>query len=195
MMRRLSLVIVLFLLALPAAAIERPAGLMWNHSGLPLTLPLQVKSDPGADLYLQLSDPATGQAVLAAYVRGGAFFRVLVPPGRWALTFARGRDAQGQDWQGEDGLFGAATEVIALPEPLVFQTEGAARKSGHLIDLRGASPVLRDIGLCQRRALDPDSLSRSWARQHPHGLRDPREPGPFTAPRYDLRSHFCDDAG
>lgn len=190
MMRHLSLAILLAVLALPAVALERPEGLLWNHSGLPLTLPLQVKSDPGTDLYLQLSDPATGRAVLAAYVRGGAFFRVLVPPGRWALTFARG-----QDWQGEDGLFGAATEVIALPGPLVFHTEGAARKSGHLIDLRGAGPVLRDIGLCQRRALDPETLSGSWARKHPHGLPDPREPGPFTTPRYDLRSHFCDDAG
>jgi len=63
----------LLLLSTPLAAGTRPEGLMWNRSGLPLTLPLQIQTDDGADYYLELSNPDTAQAVLGAYVRGGAF--------------------------------------------------------------------------------------------------------------------------
>lgn len=177
-------------LALPAAAETRPEGLMWNRSGLPLTLPLQVQSDAGADLYLELSVPETGEAVLGAYVRGGDFFRVLVPPGRWALTFARGTG-----WQGEEALFGPATEVIAIEPPLAFVAE-AARKSGFLIDLRGGGTArLRDIGLCQSLVLDPASLSGAFVPQPDPRFATPpkREAGgvDFAVPRHDLRARFC----
>lgn len=179
-------VLLFLMLALPAAAEPRPEGLMWNRSGLPLTLPLQVQSDAGADLYLELSVPETGQAVLAAYIRGGDFFRVLVPPGRWALTLARGTG-----WQGEEALFGAKTEVIVIEPPLTFAA-ATARKSGYLLDLRGGAARLRDIGLCQRLVLDPDTLSGSWARAHPQGFPSPQAQKRFAVPKNDLTSRFCD---
>lgn len=181
--------LLLLALATPLAAETRPAGLMWNRSSLPLTLPLQVQSDPGADLYLEVSVPETGQAVLGAYVRGGDFFRVLVPPGRWALTFARGTG-----WQGEEALFGATTEVIAIEPPLTFAAE-AARKPGFLIDLRGGAAALRGIGLCQGMVLDPASLSGAFVpKPEPRFATPPkRDAGgvDFAVPRHDLRTRFC----
>lgn len=177
----------LVMLAAPVAAGTRPEGLMWNRSGLPLTLPLQVKSDAGGDHYLRLVDPAAGQAVLAAYVRGGEIFRVLVPPGRFVLEIASGRD-----WQDEDALFGPQTVQVTLEPPLVFGAQGVARKSGALLDLRGDQVTVRGFGLCQRFMLDPDSLAGSWARAHPTDLLPPPERERFAVPRYTLRARVCD---
>ncbi|HEY0213062.1 MAG TPA: hypothetical protein VGC40_05675 [Paenirhodobacter sp.] len=129
-----------------ASADPRPHGLMWNHSGQALTLPLQILTDPGADLYLTLVpvDGALTEPVLAAYIRGGAPFRLLVPPGRFQV-----RVVAGADWQGEDRLFGADTRRVDLPRALVFEVQGAGRRSGHLVDLRGGAVRVRDYGLCR----------------------------------------------
>ncbi|NSY38513.1 hypothetical protein [Leisingera sp. ANG59] len=108
---------------------EHPrAGLMWNRTGLPAVFPLQVKTPEGADYYLVLS--GRGGDALAAYIQGGAFFKVLVPPGRYQLRFA-----SGSDWQGEDKLFGPDTVVFELPEALDFAVRGAGIKAGHLVSL------------------------------------------------------------
>lgn len=185
-MIRLALLLLLAFAA-PLAAGAQPGGLMWNRSGLPLTLPLQVKSDAGSDHYLLLHDPETGKAVLAAYARGGEFFRVLVPPGRYVLEIVSGRD-----WQGEEALFGADTTRVTLDPPLVFGTEGRARKSGVLVDLRGDAITLRSFGLCQRFQLDPATLPGSWARKHPADF-PPQHPGDrFDPPRYRLTAQVCD---
>ncbi len=118
---------------------------MWNRSGQALTLPLQILSDPGADLYLTL-DPGGGP-VLAAYIRGGTPFRLLVPPGRYRVGIAAGRD-----WQDEARLFGAATRHIGALDAPTFGTEGVGRRSGHLIDLRNGAVSVRDFGLCRAGA-------------------------------------------
>ncbi|MEW2913783.1 hypothetical protein [Leisingera sp. JC11] len=108
---------------------EHPrTGLMWNRTGLPAVFPLQVKTPEGADYYLVLS--GRGGDALAAYIRGGAFFKVLVPPGRYALRFASGRV-----WQGEERLFGPDTVVFELPEALDFAVRDAGIKAGHLVSL------------------------------------------------------------
>ncbi|WP_193747639.1 hypothetical protein [Leisingera sp. ANG-M7] len=107
-----------------------PAGLMWNRSGLPAVFPLQVRTPEGDDYFLVLSG-SKGDA-LAAYIRGGEYFKVLVPPGRFALRFAGGAD-----WLGEARLFGPDTGIFELPEPLEFAVRGAGIKAGHLVTLTG----------------------------------------------------------
>ncbi len=107
-----------------------PAGLMWNRSGLPAVFPLQVKSPEGADYFLVLS--GSGGDALAAYIRGGVFFKVLVPPGQYVLRFAIGTG-----WLGEARLFGPDTAVLELPEPLEFAVRGTGIKAGHLVTLTG----------------------------------------------------------
>ncbi|EKE45661.1 hypothetical protein OCGS_0278 [Oceaniovalibus guishaninsula JLT2003] len=144
----------LLVLLMAGAAMAAPDhGLMWNRSGLPATLPLQIRTDPGRDHYITLRDAATGDPALAAYIEGGRFFRVLVPPGTFVLDVA-----SGTDWLDEDRLFGPRTETMTFDEALTFGVTGIGTKRGHLIDLRGVSVMaeaeMRDIGLCQWIARD-----------------------------------------
>ncbi|MBY6067058.1 hypothetical protein KUW17_09930 [Leisingera aquaemixtae] len=144
------------LAAEPAGGTEAPRpGLMWNRTGLPAVFPLQVKTPEGADHYLVLTGEDSGEEALAAYIRGGVFFRVLVPPGRYRLHFASGRG-----WQGETRLFGAATRHFELPQVLEFALRGPGLKSGHIITLTRDQPegaweaAVRDQFICQIAGLD-----------------------------------------
>lgn len=136
---RLYFGVILILVAQGAwAETDHPRqGLMWNRTGLPAVFPLQVKTRVGQDYVLLLSNPQTGADVLAAYIVGGRFFRVLVPPGTFTVRFA-----SGVTWQGEETMFGrhGETQVIEMPEPLTFEVKGFRVKAGHLIDLRQAAP-------------------------------------------------------
>lgn len=186
-MARILLLLGLICLASAAATQERPQGLLWNRSGMAATLPLQVKTDAGRDYLLHLRDVDTGRAVLAAYIRGGAFFRVLAPPGTFEVVFY-----SGEIWGGEAALFGPETRRIMVDRPLTFAAT-ISRRNGHLIDLRkGADTVVEDFAICQRLALDPDSLRRpdETARADGDGLRS-RSPD-FVRRRYDVRSRVCD---
>ncbi|MCV3274150.1 hypothetical protein [Roseobacter sinensis] len=86
---------------------------------------------------MTLVDSATGAEALAAYVEGGAFFRVLVPPGMFRVHLAAGRV-----WQSEGDLFGpgALTEQFELVAPLTFEIRNPGIKAGHVIDLSTAAP-------------------------------------------------------
>ena len=132
---------VLTLNSAPAAMAQetvdvRP-GLMWNKRGLPAVFPLQVRTAVGQNYFLNLSDAETDEPALAAFIEGGSFFRVLVPPGRFTVRFAYGRR-----WQGEDRLFGPESGLVALDDPLEFFVTGFNRKSGHVIDLTSLVPHL-----------------------------------------------------
>lgn len=180
LLRALSLS--LALLAAPAGA-ESRHGLLWNRTGLPATFPLQVQTAPGEDRSLLLIDAASGEAALAAFIEGGRFFRVLVPPGRYRVQLASG------------------AETLELPEPLSFEITGTGRKAGYRIDLR-AGPEAVEItsqGICQRLRLDPGSLGQPWGWL---GEEAP-EPGQraerflsgeerFPAPEYDVVARPCD---
>ncbi|WP_347311487.1 hypothetical protein [Defluviimonas sp. SAOS-178_SWC] len=175
-------------LVLPGEAAERPEGLMWNRSGLPAKLPLQIKTVAGADYLLHLRDMGTGQDVLAAYIRGGEFFRVLVPPGLFELHFA-----SGTDWRGEAALFGPATRRFVLDPPLAFGAT-ATKRVGHLVDLRNLGDVTtRDFAICQRFALDPDSVNLPWSPVWQPDTALPTDgPREYPVPRYDLVSRICE---
>ena len=198
-----------------------PAGLMWNKTGLPAVFPLQVKTVPGQDYLLSLIDLQSGDPVLAAYVTGGAFFRVLVPPGVFRLRFATGKV-----WQGEDALFGpgAQTQVFELPEPLTFETRGLGGKAGHIVNLLSYQPgqraeiMLNDQLICQSFRpgfFEPihEVSERTWnrERQDHTGILPPGAGEPdleqvlsgkprdvteferaFRIPRYDVWSRFCE---
>jgi len=193
MILRNGVLVALVLAACSAAFAEtsadRPQGLMWHRSGLAATIPLQIKTTAGTDHVLYLSDVETGERVLAAYIRGGEFFRVVVPPGRYRLQFDAGRD-----WQGEAALFGPETAQFEILEPFVFAS-GVARREGHIVDLRDPERVTsRGVAVCQRWARDPDTLRvpdlTGVVEVPADGLA--RRPEALPSPRYDVYSQFCD---
>lgn len=187
-----ALPLFLALLAAPASA-DSQHGLLWNRTGLPAVFPLQVQTAPGEDRSLLLIDAASGEAALAAFIEGGRFFRVLVPPGSYRV-----RLASGDVWAEEVGPEGSGFE---LPEPLTFQITGAGRKAGYRIDLRGGPEAVEvtSQGICQRLRLDPRSLGQPWGWLG----KDAPEPGTraekflggeerFPLPDYDVVSRPCD---
>ncbi|KEP69900.1 hypothetical protein DL1_20620 [Thioclava dalianensis] len=189
-MIRLLLVMILLMTG-PAFARERPQGLMWSQTDLPRTLPLQIKSRAGRDVYLVLRDVQSGQDILGAYLRGGSFFRLLVPPGEFELMMASGPAA---DWEGREKLFGPQTRRFRLDPPLRFATTGLARKGGHLIDLRNLGDITQSsFGLCQSLALDLDSVRTPPTSRTPEENRDNIIDFPdFPVPRYRDVSRICD---
>lgn len=115
-----------------ADAQDQRAGLMWNRTGLPAVFPLQVKTSEGRDYVVTLYDAETGEAALAAFIQGGDFFKILVPPGDFTVSFATGKT-----WRGEEELFGLGveTQVFTLAEPLTFEIRGVGIKAGHVVDI------------------------------------------------------------
>ncbi|OCX61055.1 hypothetical protein BFP70_16525 [Thioclava sp. SK-1] len=136
--------------ALAAVAQDRPEGLLWVHSDLPRVFPLQVQTDAGRDYYLELRSTEDERRVLGAYVRGGAFFRVLTPPGAYRIAIVSGRD-----WDAQAHVFKEPGQAIILDEVFRFRA-GFARKNGWLLDLRdtGQGADLHQIGLCQRLSFE-----------------------------------------
>lgn len=182
-----------------------PAGLIWNRSGLPAVFPLQVKTPPGQDHVLTLIEADTGTAALAAFIKGGAFFKVLVPPGTYRLQFAFG-----DVWQGQADLFGPGgnTRVFELRRPLTFETRGLGVKAGHVVDLSTRRPgeiagvTLKDQLICQsfRLRFPPHDISALARVRQLDGVDyrvgdTPRyalnRPLLSMQPRLDLRSRYC----
>lgn len=140
MIRRLILLSLCLLLPTLAAADRPRAGILWNRSGLPATFPLQVKTLPGNDYVVFLIEPDSSEPAMAGYIRGGDFFRLLVPPGRYLLRFA-----YGTDWQGEDALFGPLTDWTETEKVLDFRILGTARRSGYLVTLIERNGVMKIV--------------------------------------------------
>lgn len=211
-MARSKLLRWLFVVALLAgspAAAQSPHGLLWNRSGLPAVFPLQVQTAPGEDRSLLLIDAQTGEQVLAAFIEGGRFFRVLVPPGRYRVRlasgdmWAEGERVEGERAEGErvESDAGPEQRGFELPEPLTFEVTGAGRKAGYRIDLRGGTDEVEvtSQGICQRLRLDPETLGQPWGWLG----EDAPEPGKraekllsgeerFPTPEYDVISRPCD---
>ncbi len=174
------------------AALAAPAhGLIRNETGLPLTFPLQVKTTSGWDAYLVLRDADTGGIAVTAYIEGGRFFRLLMPPGDYTFHAALGRG-----WEGEEDLFGPETRLYEHDDILSFEVEGLGRKTGYVLDLRGldrmAGVTVERLALCQyygpgraaaARVGDPPARAE-MAPEIPFGY--PLPPGPRD-PALDAR--------
>lgn len=189
-------------------------GLMWHRSGLPAVFPLQVKTLGPQDYYVTLTNVDSDETVLAAYIEGGRFFRVLVPPGTFEVRFA-----YGNVWQGEEALFGpeGKTAFFDMPDPLTFGVRNFNTKGGHLVDLRDISPgqearvVPEALFVCQGMRLvstpTPEAywVWRDWVKAEaswharfglPHGDRFREERRVLThrrsdVLRYDVRTRQC----
>lgn len=176
-MCRLIALLLTIALALPAWAQDRPrAGLMWNRSGLPATLPLVVRTVPGRDYAVFLSPIAGGDPVMAGYIHGGTYFRLLVPPGTWRVRFAHG-----SDWRGEEALFGPETEWTTVDEPMSFGAS-VARRHGYIIRLIESDGRMKvasagPLDLCQTLTMTTETID----------LDDERDDDPNRLPAPGLR--------
>ena len=163
-------------------------GLMWNKTGLPAVFPLQVKTPEGYDYVMTLLVADTGVPALAAYIGGGDFFKVLVPPGRYRVRFAKG-----EQWQNAALLFGPEkTTFFSLKEPLRFAVLDAGTKAGHMIDMtNGPSDIaITDQFICQRvglarppRVQEPFDTQKSFATRLPENGELLRFPHRFSTHR------------
>jgi len=188
----LALCLALLLAAGPAVpaggrgeAPELAHGLLWRDSSLAAVFPLVVKTPPGRDFYLRVEGAGSGHVVLAAGIRGGRFFRVLVPNGGYRLDFAHGTD-----WRGEEALFAPGPKAgrLRIETPLRFGVHGLGRKAGHVVTLSegadGLDVAIKGQGLCQR-------VSTRLIRPAPGETRVPGVdldgaipvPGPYNPPR------------
>lgn len=183
--------VVLFAVVLLAAQVTAQSsaqpdrGLMWNKTGLPAVFPLQVKTTSGKNYVLLLSDIETGADVLAAFIIGGKFFRVLVPPGTFRVRFA-----SGVSWKDDGTMFGAfgKTRIIEMPEPMTFEVLGLSRKGGHLIDLTKTNPdqvTQTNLSICQ---------TVGWLEQRGsmnHYPRTAEDRAGSTQLGFRIRSRYC----
>lgn len=164
-------------------------GLLWRRSSLPAIFPLQIRTAPGRGYHVTLRHETTGHPTLAAYINGGDFFRVLVPPGSYRLHVAHG-----VQWQDEATLFGPRTRFFVLDRPLLFRTRGIGTRAGHLVDLRAlaesrqASAVM-PLEICQRYGMDPTD----WGLSSPAFQPVPFDPNaPRLRLRFSVRQRLCD---
>ncbi|MBA4491192.1 hypothetical protein [Paracoccus sp. S1E-3] len=172
-MRRVILMLLCLALPFMAQAQDRPrAGLIWNRSGLPATLPLQVRSPAGRDHLIVLTPTGKDAPEIAGFIRGGEFFRLLVPPGDWTI-----RIASGTDWQDEDTLFGPETTWAALTAPLNFSA-GKSRLNGHVLTLEDGAITVAPQTICQLPSWQADLFDA----EDPVGGQ-PREPQPLHPPK------------
>lgn len=170
------ILVILLCLSQPfAAGAQTPpaAGLLWNRTGLPAVFPLQIKTNPDFDYLVTLRDADTDVAALAAYIKGGKFFQVLVPPGRFALEFAAGAQ-----WQNETILFGpgGATHRFNLAEPLTFAVRGVAIKAGHLVDLTRIDLSSNAPRLAENSIVSPSAICQTIARDTENRILAPHQP-------------------
>ena len=180
MLRALMLVAALLPGAVDAA--PRPVtGLLAKNGPLPATIPLQIRTDAGHDFSVALSDPATDAPVISGYLRGGEFFRLLVPPGTHQVTIAAG---QAGDWQSVDTGF---SDGMQAKLTLDFDIR-ADRRQGHQMTVAIVDGGLRvtdrrDQVICQ--IADWDSVQKEYTA----GRRTPLR---YLDQSLTTRSRFCD---
>lgn len=170
---------------------------------------------------MTLVDHGTGDDVLAAYIEGGKFFRVLVPPGNFRLKFAQ-KSPQRRDPEVIDST--VRNDSFELPAPLTFETRGLDVKAGHIVNLldhgpgQSANVTLKDQLICQSFRLGLPSLrygslaedrdsepgwdrrARTWPERLEKRDRDffgtrhktQYEPWPHIVPRFQMRTRYCD---
>jgi len=145
-----ALILMIALLPTAGLADSRPVtGILTKNNPLPATIPLQVRTIVGHDFFVALSDQGSGEPVISGYIRGGEFFRLLVPPGDHLVTITVG---QPDDWQGPGKGFGTTIDTVNLP--LTFAITGRSRRQGHQITLRIQDgslmmAALQDQAICQ----------------------------------------------
>lgn len=110
--------------------LELPLGgeVHYYTAGEPLA-PLSINTAAGSNYFIKLVDRNTGAQVMTLFVRGGEWVETKVPLGNYELSYA-----SGQDWYGEEHLFGAGT-ICAKADPEFRFYQDDTSIMGHTLSL------------------------------------------------------------
>lgn len=81
--------------------------------------PLEIQSQPGSDYFVKVTNQSTGEDVSTIYIRGGENASITVPLGTYEIKYA-----SGENWYGEDKLFGKDTTYSKADELFTFSDTG-----------------------------------------------------------------------
>ncbi|HPF44627.1 MAG TPA: DnaJ domain-containing protein [Syntrophomonadaceae bacterium] len=107
-----------------------PGGEVHYYTGGEPLAPFSVNTAEGSNYFVKLVDPDTKSEVVTMFVRGGEWAETKVPLGNYELRYASG----GQDWYGEEYLFGTATVCVRASQELSFYQD-ESRFMGHSVIL------------------------------------------------------------
>jgi len=109
--------------------------------------PFTVKSAPGMNYLVKLSDSITNAPTLTIFVRGGSTVKVKVPLGTYTVKYAAG-----EKWYGDKNLFGPSTGYSKASDLFTFERNGSKIR-GYTITLY----KVRD-GNLRTEAISPESF-------------------------------------
>ena len=112
-----------------------PIHILWGRTGRKRVAPLTLVTAPGANYYVKLVNPWTGENLIGIYIHGGWPLDVFVPLGDYELRYAAGPVWYGPTHRfGEKGSFAKAKSIFCFTaEPggysgytveLIMQTNG-----------------------------------------------------------------------
>ncbi|MFU8866286.1 MAG: hypothetical protein ACNA7O_20515 [Rhodobacterales bacterium] len=140
---------------------------------------------------MTLYDAGTGEA---AFIKGGVFFKALVPPGVFTVSFVTGETSRD-----EEELFGlgAETQGFTLAEPLTFGIRGVSIKAGHVVDIsedlsgEDSEIEVKDQLICQSSRVE-FSRARDVDPRSDYFDPKPDESGTYRLEeRRSVYSRFC----
>ncbi len=92
-----------------------PGGEVHYYTGGEPLAPFSVNTAEGSNYFVKLVDPDTKTEVVTLFVRGGEWAETKVPLGNYELRYA-----SGQDWYGEEYLFGTGTVCVRASQEFRF---------------------------------------------------------------------------
>lgn len=100
------------------------------YTNAELVAPLYIAAPPQKNVLVKIIDPHFLQPVLTVFVRANETIEIKMPLGEYALKYA-----MGENWYGDDRLFGDSTTYKRADKILDF-TKNATGFSGHQIILQ-----------------------------------------------------------
>jgi len=107
-------------------------GHVWRNGGGPPAARFVIETSGNSNYLVRLYEKSGNRTVLTVMVHGGKTVETKAPYGEYTLRYA----ADGPDWFGLVGLFGASTEVYEADTTLRFYRSGNTIH-GHRVTLYG----------------------------------------------------------
>jgi hypothetical protein len=100
-------------------------GVYARYDQSPSVAPLTLGTEAGSNYFVKINDAVSGRPILSFFAYGGSTLQAKVPAGSFVLKYAAG-----ENWCGDEELFGALTEISEANRILQFEVN-----HGYKIDL------------------------------------------------------------